>query len=118
MIVTAGQGPTQMLTTVLPSFVGGKTSVRFRLKTAATQGGIVRLVSVSKGKKNVQTVEFKLGPVGTWQEYTVAVLPFEGKPFSLWIGLAREKEALAFDAISLVDAGGGTLKNWPFGDQK
>ena len=114
MIVTPSQGPAQMLTTALPSFVGGKTSVRFRLKTAATQGGTVRLVSVRAGEKNVQTVEFKLGPAGTWQEYTVAIPPFEGNPVSLWIGLAREKEALAFDEISLVDAKGGTLKSWPF----
>jgi alpha-L-rhamnosidase len=114
LIVTPGQGPTQMLTTALPSFVGGKTSLRFHLKTAAKDGGIVRLVSVSGGKKTAQTVEFKLGPAGTWQDYTVAIPPFDGKPFSLWIGLAREKEALAFDEISLADANGKTLKRWSF----
>jgi len=114
MIVTPGQGPTQMLTTALPPFTGGKTSLRFRLKTAAKDNGIVRLVSVSGGKKTVQTVEFKLGPAGTWQDYTVALPTFDGKPFSLWLGLAREKEALAFEEISLIDATGITLKSWPF----
>jgi hypothetical protein len=114
MTVTPGQKQTQMLTTALPSFVGGKTIVRFRLKTAATQSGMVRLVSMSKGKKTAQTVEFKLGQAGTWQEYSVTLPPFEGKPFSLWIGFATEKETLTFDEISLVDANGDTLKRWPF----
>jgi alpha-L-rhamnosidase len=114
MIVTPGQGATQMLTTALPSFVGGKTTVRFRLKTVATEGGIVRLVSMNKGEKNARTMEFKLGPAGAWQEYTVAVPEFEGKPFSLWIGLAREKETLAFDEIAFVNANGNTLKQWSF----
>jgi hypothetical protein len=49
-----------------------------------------------------------------WREYAVAIPHFEGKPFSLWIGLAREKEALTFDEISLVDANGKTLKRWSF----
>jgi hypothetical protein len=84
------------------------------LKTAAKDGGIIRLVSVSGGKKTAQTVEFKLGRTGTWQDYTVAIPPFNGKPFSLWIGLAREKEALTFDEISLADANGKTLKCWSF----
>ena len=117
MVVTAGRGPTQMLTTALPPLTGGNASVRFRLKTAATQAGVIRLVSMLDGKKTMQTVEFKLGPAGVWQEYTVAIPPFQGNPFSLWIGLAGEKEALTFGGISLLDNKGVTLKSWQCGDK-
>lgn len=118
LIVTAGDRPTQMLTTALPPFSKGKTTLCFRLKTAAKSDGMVRLVSVAGGTKRAQTAEFRLGPPGTWQDYAVAIPDFEGKPFSLWIGLAREKEALAFGAISLVDTSGRALKTWRFGGLK
>ncbi len=112
--VSSGNGPTHMVTPALTPWVGGAAKVCFRMKTPATQTGYVRIVYTQNGKNVPKLIEFPLGDTGAWKNYSFAFPDTPGKPFSLWIGLTKEKQELFFEQIEIQDAQGNPLKTWRF----
>lgn len=112
--VSSGNGPTHMVTPALTPWNGGAAKVCFRMKTPATQTGYVRIVYTQNGKNVPKLIEFPLGDAGTWKDYSFEFTDTPGKPFSLWIGLTKEKQGLFFEQIEIQDAQGNPLKTWRF----
>ncbi|KAA1259921.1 Bacterial alpha-L-rhamnosidase [Rubripirellula obstinata] len=113
MTVTAGPTATQTLTARLPDFKSGDNRVSFRMKTPATGKAQVLLKSGTRGKRLTTKVEFELGEPDQWKDYSIEIPKFEGKPFSLWIGLTTAKAPLSLTDIEL-QSGGKAVKRWEF----